>query len=438
MKLITLDRSKNVTYFGECKLQFQQIEKCLNITLLDNVPEEKLTATFHRIFVRRNNLLCCMNQNFSNVMFLVFLTKEKCKLIYDAVIKEKLRQSQSINAPAIDENEIFKDCFYLPLVKAVQNGQKGLRALKTIIAGFVQSLDADEVNYYFNNLTEPPWGQTPVSTEMEETFVRQKRIVKPMHFTPAPETSSFYSARTTFGFSLPSNMHKRSISHKEEDKTVGTSCEKLKVFRKPSPKASNVSCLTVASSSTPNVSVFDEPSPQNTPENVDFDIVECLQDGNLDKKLLVFTSNERKKCYEFMFIQKSCVFRCIKCLEQKKDIVLKTTVNPGCRNFDFNTSKHVCEPIEYLPENYGSSLIIKVPNFKLVNGKNSPSLIIFYSGDKDLCYKFGYDNNQKIYCCNQCKKQNMKLTARFIQHGGENAIELNRLDHICQPKKFIL
>uniref|UniRef100_A0A914QL13 Uncharacterized protein n=1 Tax=Panagrolaimus davidi TaxID=227884 RepID=A0A914QL13_9BILA len=139
-----------------------------------------------------------------------------------------------------------------------------------------------------------------------------------------------------------------------------------------------------------------------------------------------------------MFVRNSCVLRCIKCLEQKKEIILKTTITPGCRNFDFNTDEHVCESIGYLPENYGSSLIIKAPNFKLLNEKNPPSLIILNSGDKNLCYKFGYDNSQKVYYCNQCITRNMKLTARFIQHGGENAIEFNRLDHICQPKKCIL
>uniref|UniRef100_A0AC35EU45 Uncharacterized protein n=1 Tax=Panagrolaimus sp. PS1159 TaxID=55785 RepID=A0AC35EU45_9BILA len=338
MKLITLDRSKNVTYFGECKIQYQEIEKCLNITLLDKVPEETMTATFHRVFVRRNNLLCCMNPNFNNVMIIT-----------------------------------------------------------------------DEVNYLFNNLPGTLLVQTPVSTETEETFVRQKRIVKPQHLTPEPETSSLHPSRTIFGSFLPSNIDKRSIKEddEEEEKAVGTSHEKLKASRKSSRKTLNGSCLT--SSNTPNVS-----------------------------KLLVFTSNARKQCYEFMFIQNSCFFRCIKCLEQKKDIILKTTRNLGCRNFDFNTSKHVCEPIVYLPKNYGSSLIIKAPNFKLLNGRIHPSLIIFNSGDKNLCYKFRYDNSQIVYYCSQCMKQSMKLTARFIQHGGENAIELNRLNHLCQPKKYIL
>uniref|UniRef100_A0A914QVZ4 Uncharacterized protein n=1 Tax=Panagrolaimus davidi TaxID=227884 RepID=A0A914QVZ4_9BILA len=444
MKLITLDRSKNVTYFGECEIE---IEKCLNVTLLDKVPEEIMTATFHRVFVRRNNLLCCMNQNFYNVMIFVFPSKEKCQFIYDAVIKEKSRQAQSNNVLVIDENQIFKDCFYLPLVKAVQGGtplfRGGHQALQSIIAEFVESLNNDEVNYYFNNLSATLLVQTPVSTEIEETFVRQKRIVKPMHFTPEHETSTFHSSRTIFSsIQVPSNMHKRSISHKEDDeeeeKTVGTSRKKLKVSRKPSRKASNVSSLTVASSSTPYVSVIDEPLPQNTPENAIFDIVEYIQDGKLDKKLLVFTTNEQKQCYEFMFIRNTCNFRCIKCFEQNKDIILKTTKKPGCRSFDFYTSKHVCKSIDYLPENYGSSLIIKAPNFKLLNGRIHPSLIIFNSGDKNFCYKFRYDNSLKVYYCNQCIKLNMKLTARFIQHGGENAIELNRLNHLCKPKKCIL
>uniref|UniRef100_A0A914PGN3 Uncharacterized protein n=1 Tax=Panagrolaimus davidi TaxID=227884 RepID=A0A914PGN3_9BILA len=376
-------------------------------------------------------------------MIFVFPTKEKCKFIYDGVIKERSRQAQSNNVHVIDENQIFKDCFYLPLVKAVQGGTPfffgGHQGLKSIIAGFVESNSNDEVNYYFNNLPATLLVQKPVSTEMEETFVRQKQIVKPMHLTPEPETSSFHSSRTIFS-SIQVPMHKRSISHiedDEEEKTTGTSRKKLKVSRRPSRKTANVSHLTEASSSAPNVFIFDEPSPQNTPENAIFDIVEYLQDGKLDKKLLVFTTVEQKQCYEFFFIRNTCNFRCIKCLEQDKDIILKKK-KPGCRNFDFNTSKHVCKSIDYVPEIYGSSLIIKAPNFKLLSGRIHPSLIIFNPGDKNFCYIFRYDNSLKVYYCNQCIKRNMKLTARFIQHGGENAIEPNRLNHLCKPKKCIL
>uniref|UniRef100_A0A914PL50 Uncharacterized protein n=1 Tax=Panagrolaimus davidi TaxID=227884 RepID=A0A914PL50_9BILA len=179
MKLITLDRSKNVTYFGECKLQFNGIEKSLNFKMLDKVPVETITVTYSRIFVRRNNLLCCMNQNLQNVMILVFETIEKCENFYD-----DSTHPQSINTPVVNETKIFGDCFYFPLVKAIRSGIKDHRGLKTIIANFVKSLDDDDVNYYFNNFPEMILIHSPVSMELEENTGRKKKIVKPMHLIP--------------------------------------------------------------------------------------------------------------------------------------------------------------------------------------------------------------------------------------------------------------
>uniref|UniRef100_A0AC35FXF9 FLYWCH-type domain-containing protein n=1 Tax=Panagrolaimus sp. PS1159 TaxID=55785 RepID=A0AC35FXF9_9BILA len=167
------------------------------------------------------------------------------------------------------------------------------------------------------------------------------------------------------------------------------------------------------------------------------------KDEKLDKKLLVFTSNERKQCYEYQFIKTTISFyRCIKCIAQKKVVKIKTETHvDGSKTFDFNTEKHICEPINYLPENYQSSLVLKSSNFILVKreyrGKTYPLLIIFASNDRNMCYKLSFDSCNNFFSCYECKKQGRKLTARLIEYEGKTTIEYNRHEHICQPRKYI-
>uniref|UniRef100_A0A914QH87 Ubiquitin-like domain-containing protein n=1 Tax=Panagrolaimus davidi TaxID=227884 RepID=A0A914QH87_9BILA len=182
--------------------------------------------------------------------------------------------------------------------------------------------------------------------------------------------------------------------------------------------------------------------PTNSSNDVDFDIVEYIKNEKLDKKLLVFTSNERKKCYEFMFVRSPSVFRCIKCLAQKKRTDIKVTIHKdSSKTYNFNTVEHVCEPIEYLSKDNEPSLIVKSPNFKFIKinskGETVPLLIVFKSDDKSHCYRFEFDAFQKFYICIGCKKYRRMITARFIEHEGNTALELNHLQHLCHPQNYI-
>uniref|UniRef100_A0AC35F8I2 Uncharacterized protein n=1 Tax=Panagrolaimus sp. PS1159 TaxID=55785 RepID=A0AC35F8I2_9BILA len=292
--------------------------------MLDKNPEETMTATFSRIFICKSNFLCCMNQNSMNPLILVFSTKEKCELIFDAILKSKSSQAQSIN-PVINEKELFENIFYLPLIKAIKNGANEFQDLKTIVLDFVVSLENDEKNYFFNALAE-----CSLSSEFKENVEDEKHVENSIQFPSASETV----------FSIP------------------------------------------------------------------------------------------------------FFYRCIKCIAQKKVIKIKTeTHEDGSKTFDFNTEKHICEPIEYLPRNYQSSLILKSPNFKLVKresrGQLHPLLIIFASDDRNMCYKFGFDLCHNMFFCYECKKQGRSFTARFIQYEGKTAVEFNRLEHICKTQKYI-
>uniref|UniRef100_A0A914PPG8 Uncharacterized protein n=1 Tax=Panagrolaimus davidi TaxID=227884 RepID=A0A914PPG8_9BILA len=320
-------------------------------------------------------------------------------------ICKKSRNSLKRSIPVINENEIFKDIFYLPLIKAVENGVDGFQDIKTIVFYFINSLETNEKDIYLNlEALQIPLSPKENFNEEEQGLDSERK------------------------FSAKKNLRKLSnISYKENNVEYSFKKPKLSITEKQSPNASNLS-------------FFNEPSPRNFPSDVVFDIVESLHVEKIEKKLLVFTSNEQKQCYEFAFLKP--YYRCIKCFDQKKLTLLKPTIHEnGSKTFDFNTDKHVCEPIEYLPENY-HSLIIDSSNFKLCKhtfkGKMRSFLIVFDSNNRNLCYKFGFVSNRKYYFnCIKCKRQNRIITARFIQHKEKTAVELGRLEHLCQPQKYI-
>uniref|UniRef100_A0A914Q910 Uncharacterized protein n=1 Tax=Panagrolaimus davidi TaxID=227884 RepID=A0A914Q910_9BILA len=337
-------------------------------------------------------------------------------------MKSRHRHSQSNKIPDVNENEIFKDNFYLPLIKAVENGINAFQDLKNIILDFVNSLENDEKIYYSNILDEHFLVQLHDSTGKDTTTSSTDTFStsNQMHFRNSPK----YFMRK-----------RKNISNNDNDNPPKNS--KKLCSNNSSPRG--VWCMSGAPQQS---NANDKPTPKNSPENVEFDIVGYFQNGIFDKKLLVFTSNERKQCYEFIHTWGSFnLLHCIKCLAQKKHTIIKATINnDGTKSYDFKTKKHFCEPTEYLPGNYQSSLIIKSSNFKLVKrefgGKTYPVLIIFASDDRNMCYKLGFDSYHNFFSCYECKKQGRKLTARFIQYEGKTTIEYNRLEHICQPQKY--
>uniref|UniRef100_A0A914QXP0 Uncharacterized protein n=1 Tax=Panagrolaimus davidi TaxID=227884 RepID=A0A914QXP0_9BILA len=410
MKLITFDESKKIVCFEEPILQVQ--ENVLNLKLRDKDPEETITTSFDNIFIRKNYILCSMAQDSSNAMIVVFSTKENCDRIYNAINEVKAHQPQSA---AIDENKVFEENFYVPFIKAVQQSADGFQDMKDIILEFVNSLESDERSYYFNIMLDIVF--VPCCTNYLQRHLRSNS-----------ETLSASDSGINDSTSPRYNTRKRSYNNisREEDEVD----ESDESDDDESYDDDEETCI-------------DEPTPENSSNYIIFDFVEFLRHGKPRKKLLIFTSPERTHCYEFLSHRTSRKYRCLKCLDQEQDTVIYATIHFNeSKTYDFNIDEeHVCEPIEYLPENYQTSLIIKSPNFEFVkherNGKMHPFLIIFDSGDRNMCYKFGFVCKNKIFYCIDCRHHhNIFITARYIQHGGENAIEFNRLDHLCQPKRY--
>uniref|UniRef100_A0AC34F6Q4 Uncharacterized protein n=1 Tax=Panagrolaimus sp. ES5 TaxID=591445 RepID=A0AC34F6Q4_9BILA len=362
MKVIALNESKNITYFGDCKLQSNGIEKCLKLRIIDKDPEETMTSSYNRIYICKN-----------------------------------ARHPELSNAAKIEE-QMFKADFYIPLIKQVQLHVTGYQDIKNILLDFTNSLDSDERLLYLNVLAET-------------------LLVPSISTTSASKTSAFNS----------SGDSKKNYSMRKRSFTNITSKESEKENDEILPKKSALSSII-------------EPFPKNSSADVMYDIVEYFQDGEMHKKILVFTSAERKKCYEYFYRNNKSHWRCIKCSALKKSTVINGTIHgDGSKTFDFNRAEeHICEPIDFLIENYHSSLIVKSPNFEFLQrdlyGKMKTLLVIYDSNDKNISCKFVFDSYHKHYYCFECKKQGLTDSARFIQHNGVNAIELANSQRRCKLK----
>lgn len=86
-----------------------------------------------------------------------------------------------------------------------------------------------------------------------------------------------------------------------------------------------------------------------------YKFVGIIQNGDLLFRLLIFTSEERTHCYEFFYDQTNDVYYCNKCKAKHSRTSLRVDVDDSEKvNFKFGKNEHICQPIEYLPENYKS------------------------------------------------------------------------------------
>uniref|UniRef100_A0A914PKG1 Uncharacterized protein n=1 Tax=Panagrolaimus davidi TaxID=227884 RepID=A0A914PKG1_9BILA len=132
VKVIAFDKDKNITYFGEDR-------------------ENTFAATFDGLFLRKKHIICCMSQAAKTVTFLIFCDNEKSEMIFDDILKH--RQRQANDNLAINEDKIFKDNFFLPIVHAVKKKCNGFEDLALIFKGFIDSLD-EEINYFHENIPQ--------------------------------------------------------------------------------------------------------------------------------------------------------------------------------------------------------------------------------------------------------------------------------------------
>uniref|UniRef100_A0AC34G3J7 Uncharacterized protein n=1 Tax=Panagrolaimus sp. ES5 TaxID=591445 RepID=A0AC34G3J7_9BILA len=434
MKLITFDKLKKNIFIADGTLQFNSIDKCLYFKVFGK--EKAMNAQFSRTFIRKNNFLCALENEASNECFLVvFPTKETCQKIYDAIVKAKLRQDQKTEP--INEDDVFNAKVFIPLIELLQKRIDGYMDLKNVILGFINSFDNDQRLFYMNLLVDTILIRSHAVVKAAEVIGKSYSFTSTVAVTKRKNFASSSGVIITESAAHVNDKQSSQTSSNENTKTRIHCALPFKVTT--TEAAVHVNGVQSSQTSSNEGAKTSESTTPNPSGNVIFDIVEYNTGGYLLKKLIVFTSNERKKCYEFTFAASQSAYRCVQCLMKKHYTQLEARLNSdGKKLLNFKTTPHICEPVDYVPANYTSSVIVKPPMFKFAehNGKRLPLLIMFYPGDKNLCYKFNFNNDHKNYYCCECQKAGIMLTARIIDFEGRDAVELGQSHHVCQPKKL--
>uniref|UniRef100_A0A914QYU8 Uncharacterized protein n=1 Tax=Panagrolaimus davidi TaxID=227884 RepID=A0A914QYU8_9BILA len=156
------------------------------------------------------------------------------------------------------------------------------------------------------------------------------------------------------------------------------------------------------------------------------------------KVLIIFNPNNRNECHEYAWKNDRKAFRCLSC---------DTTAhihNASLENEYIELSKliHECEHRNYDREKYFKFKNFVLPgNFEIQTKKfgerEKKLLIIFDESDKTKCHKYYNHLSQRIFRCVNCRKQNVRVSAKMVQNSdGEDYVILLNEAHVCEMVKY--
>uniref|UniRef100_A0AC34GSB2 Uncharacterized protein n=1 Tax=Panagrolaimus sp. ES5 TaxID=591445 RepID=A0AC34GSB2_9BILA len=177
-------------------------------------------------------------------------------------------------------------------------------------------------------------------------------------------------------------------------------------------------------------------------EKQNFEVIPCELFKKNGERLVVFLDSSRINCYEYSYNKNWKIYACCGCLRKKYRYSAKICQKEdGTKFVILNSSKHVCEPRNFNPEKYVEKEIVEADNFKIyenfLNGINRSKLVIFASAEKTTCYKYYWNNRNKIFYCCGCHIKNKTATAELCQNSdGREYLKLSRKKHVCEPREY--
>uniref|UniRef100_A0AC34G7G1 Uncharacterized protein n=1 Tax=Panagrolaimus sp. ES5 TaxID=591445 RepID=A0AC34G7G1_9BILA len=121
------------------------------------------------------------------------------------------------------------------------------------------------------------------------------------------------------------------------------------------------------------------------------------------KKLVVFTSSDKKFCYQYSRVENQNEFVCYKCRKQKQQHVYAKVIkiDENEEVVQLGEREHCCEPQEYVLEDL-TVKIVRKQDFKIENlivrGKENQYLFVRdlkTTSDKYLWFKYNFDKKEK-------------------------------------------
>uniref|UniRef100_A0AC34FWI2 Uncharacterized protein n=1 Tax=Panagrolaimus sp. ES5 TaxID=591445 RepID=A0AC34FWI2_9BILA len=163
----------------------------------------------------------------------------------------------------------------------------------------------------------------------------------------------------------------------------------------------------------------------------DFENYEIHSNENGQKELVIFETEEKKKCYRYCYFSKNIPF--YQCKFQSCKITAEICTDENRKEYVKAQWPHKngCQPSEYI-QSY------KEDGFKFLDsGKKHQHLITFVKDangyDKNHYYKFNFFEIKNQYYCSKCLKLKKSVLAKiWLDENGKKYVQLSAA-HDCQP-----
>uniref|UniRef100_A0AC35FJ06 Uncharacterized protein n=2 Tax=Panagrolaimus sp. PS1159 TaxID=55785 RepID=A0AC35FJ06_9BILA len=456
--LIDFDELKKIKYFGKCGVKVDIAEKCLFIKI-DGL--QQLTSSFDQTFIKVENFLCVIDELHNHNYVLVFPDKAECNKVFVEINKKKYENEQNHRTDFVTENDLFKNNFYIPILKEIQASVENADELRNITLRLVNSFKADQRKSYMDLIFEKS--------------LKNSRTLN--------ENDSFNDSKTigNNGENNISGFNEGNLNSPNMDlNETNFSCYN---FRK---RRSNHGCIKkeiiVNDESFGNNSLSRKrqrlSSINNSFNNPYIDVpyhkfIGFTYNDDITFRLIIFTSEKRKSCYEFYYHRGNDNYYCKKCKLENVTMSVKVGVDDNGRvKFKFGQNQHICQPFEFSDtyiinetlikmedesENVNSSLmnkrksdvsnntwtgnILDNSNFEffefIKNGTLTKRLIQFTSPKKTHCFEYYYHRSNDNYYCKNCFRQRSVSIKVFTDSSGKMEFKSNNNHHICQPIEYV-
>uniref|UniRef100_A0AC35GR38 Uncharacterized protein n=2 Tax=Panagrolaimus sp. PS1159 TaxID=55785 RepID=A0AC35GR38_9BILA len=319
-ELITFDKAHELQYKGYCRVKATEFHQAV---IISQDGEEDHLATIYRQFILVKNMLCILGPKKTGDMILFFADEERCKKIYDFVIRKKAKY-KCIPPQELVLQQLYKERFLNPLLDSVNVTQN--ERLKEI-AQLIKDEDS-----LVNNVKS-------ASCDAENDI----KDIKPIVDVKLKEISLPESGSTT---SIDNNG--RDLESTEESLPNENSSELQNSTtngsrKRPSPLSDDKNDNT---EEPPIKKEKDDERPMRIivyPS--DFLLLDEKNPFGNEKKLHIYTSSEKHSWYEFLFDADKKKYLCDGCQRVGKIIEAECHLFDGEHYVTVDEVEHICEEL---------------------------------------------------------------------------------------------
>uniref|UniRef100_A0A914Q421 Uncharacterized protein n=1 Tax=Panagrolaimus davidi TaxID=227884 RepID=A0A914Q421_9BILA len=325
------------------------------------------------------NILFVFAENDFQDFTLIFNNEVRCKNVYNLIYRNRVKD-------VITNDQIYKRILSPMFNEIVKSRSTNVKIYKLLLK-WMHKLDVEDKETYIKMLKDD---------EIYQLIYQGRESVKKLGNNMDDETEARMQRKLKFkNYDITLSSKKANVNDK-----------RVKRAQKEMEKLSLINF---------------------TKSDFDFKMVHINGEKKFLKRLLIFTSSEKRFCYEYcQNFDLSNIFHCVGCRKKNRNIRAKIDKNVDIL---LQEKEHICEKLEYSEENYFELPAIKKPNYEILENcstKSGRALIIFNPNDKSQCHQFRWQYN--FFYCHRCN-----ATAKIINESDENEyIELQRMNHECE------